>query len=149
MCEFFEGQFICHEKHGTVLRTVLEIEPSFVTEAYLSEKLSGVPGPMKDLNHIYSYGARLFLVDDVGMLFKGTIEFEGMPDVHIGFWDRVLRGREEMCRSMVEWFIQEEHVPGLWTAMPPSARATLAFAKRVGFTEYAASDSAVVLTLVT
>lgn len=143
-------EFACDERRGYVVRHVLEVEATPMAEMYLRLHLDDMPSsPMKDISHIYSYGARLFLVDDVGMMLKGTIDFGGLVDVHIGFWDRVLRGREQMCRYMAELVAHDAGIRGVWTAMPPSARATLAFAKRIGFTEASHNDSAVVLTLIT
>lgn len=82
---------------------------------------------------MYKDGVRIFLVDRVGILIQGPTRWEGLPDVHIIFWDKVLRGREEMCARMARLGAREAGVPGVWTAIPQSARATLAFARRVGF----------------
>lgn len=105
---------------------------------------------MKDIAHIYSPGARLFLVDDVGLMLKGCFQSGGLYDVHIGFWDLVLRGRELMCRAMARRVAEDAGARGVWTAIPIEARATLAFAKRVGFIEQSQSSqsgSVSVLTL--
>lgn len=131
------------------MRRVLEVEPSIVIEKYLRGRLldDSSKSPIKDLSHIYSQGARTFLVDDVGVMLKGVIDYKGLCDVHIGFWDRILNGRESMCREMAIEVAESAGVPGVWTAIPISSRATLAFAKRIGFVEHRHSDSVSILTL--
>jgi hypothetical protein len=76
---------------------------------------------------------RLYQVDDVGLMGVGPTLYRGMPDVHITFWDKRLRGREGLCRAVAYMVMGELEVPGLYTPIPATARATLAFAKRVGF----------------
>lgn len=145
----FERMFACHERRGSVMRRVVEVEPSALVEKYLSDRLpqKANQSPIKDLSHIYSRGARTFLVDDVGVMLKGIVNYSGMCDVHIGFWDCILNGRESMCRDMAAEVAEAAGLPGVWTAIPLSARATLAFAKRVGFVEQGQSDSVSILTL--
>lgn len=140
--------FLCCERHGPKWRHVIEVEPSLAVEQYLRSKLPDTSkSPIKDVTHIYSYGSRLFLVDDVGMMLKGTTDYEGMPDVHVGFWDLALRGREDMCRKMALKIAEEGDTRGVWTAIPLESRATLAFAKRAGFVEQSRHHSIAVLTL--
>lgn len=140
--------FVCDERRGTVIRRVLEVEASPTIEQYLRSKLpEPSKSPIKDVAHIYSFGARLFLVDDVGMMMKGTLEHKGLYDVHIGFWDLVLRGREDMCREIAFAVAEDAGTNGVWTAIPLSARATLAFAKRVGFVEESQYETVSLLTM--
>ena len=129
----FQACYRCPERRGLVGRTVREIEPTEQLEAYLQDRFAGVVSFGK-LTRIYDKASRVFLVDDVGVLFKGPLEIDGLPDVHIAFWDRILVGREEMCYDVARIVAEDASAPGVWTAMPKTAKATLAFAKRVGFT---------------
>lgn len=142
-------EFLCYERYGPVLRGVTEVSPSPMVEAYLRSKLLPYATPIKDLSHIYSKGARIFLVDDVGMMMKGTIDYNGMPDVHVGFWDKILRGRESMAREVALMVAEDAGSRGVWTAIPAEARATLAFAKRVGFETNKEINQLVLLSLIT
>lgn len=142
----YEGDHICVERRGIAVRRVKEVEPSPLIESYLRLRLPPAPdSPMKDPSLIYARGSRTFLVDDVGMLHKGVLELDGYQDVHIAFWDRILVGRERLCRSMAELVASEAGRAGVWTAIPDDARATVAFAKRVGFVEYSKAETIVVL----
>jgi hypothetical protein len=74
----------------------------------------------------------IVLVDDVGALFA-------IPDsltsahVHISFWDRRLRGREQLCRQLAQMVLRQYGFHYLYTAIPARLRTVIAFAKRVGF----------------
>ena len=140
--------FLCEGRRGTKVRHVREVKASLLLEKYLQSKLL-VPeeSPMKSLSHIYSSGTRLFLVDDVGLIVKGVIKYEHMPDVHVAFWDKIMVGREYMCHSMAQLLAKDAEARGVWTAIPSSSRATLAFAKRVGFEEVHRSGHLVMLAL--
>jgi hypothetical protein len=142
-------EFVCRERYGTHLRHVREVEATLEIEEYLRERLPPNPSetPMKSLEHIYSKGSRLFLVDDVGMMLAGVLELDEMRDVHICFWDRVLWGREFLCRSMAERVAREGELRGVWTAVPWTSRATLAFARRVGFAMHKQLPEAALLTM--
>jgi hypothetical protein len=143
----FSSRYLCPERRGPVIREVRETEPTFELEIYLRTKLKPVPGPLKDYVMIYDPMSRVFLVDDVGVLIKGPLDYEGLPDVHVGFWDRILAGREQMCYSVAEVVAADAGAPGVFTAIPKDSRATLAFAKRTGFQEICETPTVVVLTL--
>jgi hypothetical protein len=130
-----------------MLREVREVHPSRYLEAHLSSRLATIPTPFRDLSLIYSPDVRIFLVDDVGLLAKGPLWFNQMPDVHVGFWDRILAGREAMCRELAQIVAQDAGAQGVWTAIPKEARATLAFAKRTGFRAFLETPQAVALSL--
>lgn len=126
---------------------MVEVEPTLELEDYLRRRLPAHQTPIKDPTLIWSEGVRTFLVDSVGMMMKGPFAFDGLPDVHVGFWDKVLVGREAMARSLAARIASEAGVPGVFTAMPRGSRATLAFAKRVGFKQVQENNQIVVLTL--
>lgn len=141
----FLACFKCPERRGLIRREVREVEPSKYLEAYLADHLADIPTPVKDLRRLYQPDTRIILVDEVGVLIKGNLLYNGMPDVHVGFWDRVLAGREEMCYTVAEAMADDAGSPGVWTAIPESARATLAFARRVGFQPFRQANGAVAL----
>src|SRR3954471_18138444 len=113
------GSFKCLERRGKVQRLVEEVTPDPQVIWDLMVKLSPLSSPMKDLRMLQDPRVRLLLVDDVGVLIQGPLkDYRGWPDVHIGFWDRILVGREEMCYIVGRQLAADAHVPGLWTAVP-------------------------------
>lgn len=126
--------FICRERRGTAYRTVREVTATREVVWHLMEKLDPLTAPSKDLRLLDDPRIRILLIDDVGVIIQGPLlSWRGWPDVHIGFWDKILVGREEMCYVVGSILAEDAKVDGLWTAIPKEARATLAFAKRVGF----------------
>ena len=79
-------------------------------------------------------GRYIWRVDDVGIIAVLPVGPHA-AHVHITFWDKRLRGREGLCRSFARYILASLGLDTLWTGLPGSARATLAFAKRVGFVE--------------
>lgn len=129
------------------MRTVVETPASVMLERYLEARIPPDAEPMKSLSHIYSYGTRVFLCDDVGMMMKGSLDLNDMCDVHICFWDRILNGREYMANFMAKMVATDAGKRGSWTAIPTDARATIAFCKRCGFEEFHRTDAIVALAL--
>ena len=142
-----EGLYVCDERRGTRLRRVKEVEPSQPVEEWLRKMMPKDALPMKDPGMIFNPKVRTLLVDSVGAIVQGPLDYEGMPDVHVVFWDLVLVGREAMCRSIAKRFIEDAGSYGVFTAIPRTSRATLAFAKRVGFKSVHESDHIELLTL--
>lgn len=135
--------FKCSERRGLYIRVVKEVQPTAQVIWDLMVKLSPISSPVKDLRMLQDPRVRILLVDEVGVLIKGPLtNYKGWPDVHIGFWDKILVGREEMCYIVGQRLAADAHANGLWTAIPKSARTTIAFAKRVGFTVVRESDLA-------
>ena len=75
-----------------------------------------------------------WLVDDVGLIIA-VRDKPHRAQVHIVFWDRRLRGREVLCRGVADYAIHRWHLAYICTTIPETSRATLEFAKRVGFEE--------------
>lgn len=142
-----ERLFACPERRGVAIRRVVEVQPTFILEEHLRRLMPPDAQPMKDPGMIFNPRVRTLLVDSVGAIFKGPLDFEGMPDVHVVFWDKILVGRETMCRSIAQEFIEDASSRGVFTAIPKQSRATLAFAKRVGFKTVRESESLELLTL--
>lgn len=149
--EPIQASILCQEKRaGLVLRLVQEVEPSEAIAFYLRSSVEGLKmtsRPFMDEKALLRRGTRIFLVDNVGALIVGVSFRNHMPDVHIVFWDKVLRGREDLCRVMAALVADQLAVAGVWTAIPEIARATLAFADRIGFVEAERVMGAVVLDL--
>jgi hypothetical protein len=139
--------FTCEERRGTRIRRVEEVRPSIELEEYLRHRLPRDRSPIKNLEMIWSVGVRIFLVDDIGVMLKGPLEYIGLPDVHIAFWDKILNGREAMCRSMAQKIAEESHARGVFTAISKTGRATIAFARRVGFRISHTGETSLVLTM--
>lgn len=129
-------EFPCWERRNLVVRKITEVPVNKQLETYLSAKLASLPRkfwPVQDFSYLYDLAARTFLVDNVGLLLKGPISHDGLPDVHVCFWDKILRGRESLCWYVASQVAKEAQSPGVWTAIPRDARTVLAFARRVGF----------------
>lgn len=142
-----EYLYYCPEPDGARMRRVVEVQMNDWLRSYLTNQLPLDHSPIKDLDMLYHEAVRVFLVDSVGVLIQGFVEMNGLIDVHVGFWDRRLRGREAMCRSMAANVMSDGGWPGVWTPIPRMSAATLAFAKRVGFVEVGESAGTVVLTM--
>jgi hypothetical protein len=138
----------CFEKRGLVMRKVWIIRPDQSDVGWIFERLRGLPSMFssielvshKQLEKLFDKSITYLLVDDVGMMSVGSsiVSIEGVyhVDVHIVFWDRVLRGREELCRRAAQWAANYRYCGGVWTPIPTSSKTVIAFAKRVGFEAY-------------
>ena len=136
--------FKCQERRGLFLREVIETHWSRKLQSYLEYRLAGLPEIVQNLTLVQHPDSRIFLVDDVGFLLKGPLWYLDMPDVHCVFWDRVLRGRESMCRDMCKLVSDKG---GVWTASPVGSRIALEFARRIGFRATEFRQEVVVLTM--
>lgn len=140
-----EFQFVCPEPYGDVVRTVRPLEQGGILRAYLSIKASlesrGRTLPLELALREFGRMDKLYwTVDDVGLLIATEA-----GDVHIFFWDKRLRGREELCRSMAKVVMNILDKESVWTKIPSSERAVIAFAKRVGFEEESIGNDYTVL----
>lgn len=147
-------KFTCVERGQTILREVTPFVPSPETALEIYDKvkdkasmfsLDGRTGP-KALTSLLNPAHHFWLVDDVGLLCVASYE-PGMGHAHITFWDCILRGREELVRSMARQSMRDMKLSLLYTAIPAASRATLAFAKRIGFKISSIVDGNVLLTM--
>lgn len=145
--ELYVGMFGCNERRGDKLRRVQEVIPSEPLIGYLRRELEDTPAALEGIERLLIPGARVFLVDTVGAIFVGTQYINGMPDMHVAFWDKVLNGREHMCRNMAKMIAYDARSAGVWTAIPRESRATLAFAQRVGFKDFGGMGPVAALVL--
>jgi hypothetical protein len=131
----------CEEKGKILTRHIRRLENNGQTASYLFHKLKGLPSvfsnqPMETAEKIaqaMKYDTRIFAVDDVGIIVVAQVESDVTAHVHITFWDKRLRGRENLCIEMADLIQRLFQLQFLWTAIPVSSAATVAFAKRVGF----------------
>ena len=131
----------CEERDGVVTRTARLLTPAMDDVIAVYNNLRGLPSmfsatPMRTLRPIVDAmdaGWEILLVDNVGLLAFGTTIIEGHIDVHVTFWDRILRGREQLAREAIDWAMTSSGALGVYTGIPSSSKATIAFAKRVGF----------------
>ena len=145
---------LCREGKQDVEREVtrMSLDPANVLRVY--DSLKGVPNlfsskgesKVKDLADLYDSRNVVWQVDNVGIVYLAGLA-EGKAHVHITFWDKRLRGREELARQLAREAMAEFGFHTLVTAIPPASRATLAFAKRVGFKVYSLADEYVLLYL--
>lgn len=147
-------RFLCREDDQEIYREVRQLDVhdhELVTETYLKQlhlhKELGKPlPPWQTLGFFYEPNRIYWLVDDVGLIFA-VFDTEHSANVHITFWDRRLRGREGLCRGLARMVLDRPGMCYLHTAIPEGSRATLAFAKRIGF-EPILKDEAGIIHLV-
>lgn len=144
-----DGMIGCPERRGIRIRRVMEVLPSKAIEEFLVHMIPPAVTPIKDPKRLYEPGVRVLLVDSVGVIIQGPFRVRGMPDVHVCFWDKILFGREKLCRSIAQRLADQADAPGVFTAIPESSRAILAFAKRVGFDVVDTCEGIVNLVLIT
>lgn len=133
------NQVWCKEKHGPVLRWIYRAD-SPAEYWRVVQSVRGMPnflgqGP-DNLSILFDDQTDVYLVDHVGAILvcKQPVLFKpGAAHVHVTFWDKILRGREELCRQLANLVIEQERFWYLWTAIPENAGAIRFFARRVGF----------------
>lgn len=143
MAQTFE--FLCKEKEGEVRRSVRLMGLSVPKILDTIEKMNKVRNFLPKENPVAPFirpGNVFFEVDDVGMI--ALVPENGIIHCHITFWDRRLRGREELCKTVAEW---AHALTGkiLATGIPETSPAVIAFAKRLGFKEARREQGIVVL----
>lgn len=146
--------FRCVEGGREVERHVVPMSRDPETILAVYDRLKGIPhlfavdGQTKPytLTGLYNPNRLFWLVDDVGIVCLGVDEqYAGTGHPHFTFWDKRLRGREEMCRWLCGWGMDAFGLEMLWTIVPRERRATLAFAKRVGLVPFKEDDNLVAL----
>ena len=131
----------CKEPDGVHTRQVRPLANDSATAHYLFAKLHGLPSmfsntPLLSVDKVLEgidKGLILFLVDQVGILAIRDIQSPLSAEVHMTFWDKRLRGREQLAIEMCNFMHKKADVAILWTAMPSTSKSSLAFAKRIGF----------------
>ncbi len=133
----------CDERRGAVVRRVQEAIKTDLLYDWLWEHIQGIPNFLRndpaDLEKgemvwwLEQHTTHIYLVDTVGAVIVLVQDPAVTAHVHITFWDKILVGREELCRELSRRVLREKNLSYLHTSIPIGARATMAFARRVGF----------------
>jgi hypothetical protein len=144
-------KFWVDEPEGRIERSVMELHPDPSTILEIYDKLKKVrnfytqaghePYSNEDilldlLNNYQWY----WLIDDVG-IFHGAPLSPDSGHVHMTFWDRRLRGREGLVKEALRQAMDKHGWLIAWTATIPEAKTAEAFVRRLGFTEFASSET--------
>ena len=141
----------CSERDGPVVRHVRETKLSIGKLRFLFDKLSQFDTLFND----YTKGdfdsflqkflriecdgnltpiGLIWEVDDVGILFLTDFNTDiGEAYGHFTFWDRIYRGRADLCRRMIEYVFEDLNLRVLRTDVPLYAKPTLFFVEALGF----------------
>jgi hypothetical protein len=148
---------ICRERRGNRLRTVVPMAKNEVIYDWLYEKIAKIPNfvldqpgdvTREDMDWWLSQPeVEAFLVDDVGIVVVMHNFIARTAHVHITFWDRILVGREELCRELSRRVFAWYTLLNMYTVIPESSRAVMAFAHRVGFRTVMKKGESLVLVL--
>lgn len=131
---------LCNERDGPRWRSIYYADPSAELEEYLWNKLQGLPSmfsitPLQDrerLRRLWDRNLMWMTVSDVGIV-GFDLTTRSMPNIHITFWDKKLRGREHIGIRLCNWALDYFDVPALFTQCPAASKVTIAYAKRLGF----------------
>lgn len=143
----FSGVYLCDEPKKKILRTVRPLELQDIPLVYESMRQSHEERgrelkPDVAVEELARLDKAYWVVDNVGLLIANAA-----GDVHVFFWDKRLRGREAMCRSIAEMAMEFFQRNFVWTEIPKKERAVLAFAQRIGFRVVSVSDETITLRL--
>lgn len=72
-------------------------------------------------------------VDDVGLLYLHNIIPFHSAQAHFVFWDKRVRGREELLRQMLEYIFREFRLRRIEVEVPLYARIAMGIVERLGF----------------
>ena len=129
----------CREDGQIIWRSARQLEAwdvKAVLEVYDNTRrvpnLFGAKAGVTALTELVQNAACFWKVDDVGIICISPL-MAGSAHCHITFWDRRLRGREELFRQLMNRVCAEYQYDTIWTAIPKASRVTLAFAKKLGF----------------
>ena len=85
----------------------------------------------------------IFEVDDVGILYLTHIMPGFSALAHFAFWDRRLRGREELIRKMIEFAFETYGFQRIETRVALYAVPAMAATERIGFVKEGRAREAV------
>lgn len=143
----YEYLFTCNEPDGVRIRYVKPLAQRDIPRVYkhLSDTIAArgrkLPADLA-LREFERLDKLYWTVDDVGLLIANQA-----GDTHIFFWDKRLRGREGLCKAMAQVAMEIFGRDSVWTSIPETERAVIAFAKRVGFVQEKSEDGLVTLRL--
>lgn len=132
---------ICHERTGDKVRCVQSVMKDPEAIWWIYDRIKDIPNFITanppEFTHesmlwLFLPEVKIYMVDDVGVIVLRRLD-PRKADVHITFWDKILRGRERLCQLVAKQLFRDEVLNELVTAIPSESRAILAFALRVGF----------------
>jgi len=139
----------CREPNGTFVRTVRFVPFSVERLHYYYEKLKRFDVLFNDLfRNDFDVFVRAFVgndgektwakgllweVDDVGIVYLTDIKPGYEATAHINFWDRRLKGREELCRELAKHVFLKLKLHRLVAEIPLYSLPTINMVEKVGF----------------
>jgi len=150
----------CVEPEGTFTRSVTPVALSTEKLNYFYDRLKefdvvfndhvpNSPGGFAsifvtvDENHVAQANGLLWEVDDVGILYLTHI-IPGLSALaHFSFWDKRLRGREQLIREMIKLAFQKYGFQRIETRVALYANPVLGAVERIGFVKEGRARKAV------
>jgi len=119
------------------VRSVRQLRPDSAEVLRVFDRLKLCPnmfGEIKPdlLEKLIAEHTKFWLVDDVGLLAFDQWRSDS-AHVHMTFWDRRLRGREALCKTVMCRLMAEHSIDRVYTVIPLASRIVRAFALRIGF----------------
>lgn len=134
---------ICNERGGECTRLVVEMPRDIRLWQDILRQMQTVPNFLakSDYENTRAFldeRNQFYLIDDVGIAAVFPQRWFQAAHVHITFWDRKLRGRENLCRLLCDYVKTKYELDHLFTVIPVDSKTVLAFAKRIGFQDKSA-----------
>lgn len=143
-------EFECIERDGPIVRTVKPARLSVERLRTLWENLKEFDVLFNDfvrgdvqafVDHFIRIDAAgephsrglIWDVDDVGIFFLNNIRPHDSAQAHFVFWDRIYRGREELCREMARYVFDKYKFRRIYVEWPLYANFSIQFMERIGF----------------
>lgn len=151
---------VCTEPEGTVIRHVRPValtrdklvdyyerlkEFDIAFNDHVPNSPGGFASIFLSVNEDMTVSANglLFEVDDVGILYLTHITPGYCGTAHFAFWDRRLRGREELCLAMLRFGFETYGFQRIETRVAMYAVPMLGAVERIGFTKEGRAREAV------
>jgi RimJ/RimL family protein N-acetyltransferase len=151
----------CNEPEGTFNRTVTPVELSTEKLKYYYERLKEfdvlfndhIPNTLGGFSSIFvtidrdtlraTANGLLWEVDDVGIIYLTNIVPHYSAMAHFSFWDRRLRGREQLVRELLKLAFETYRFQRIETRVALYANPVLAAVERIGFVKEGRARQAV------
>lgn len=151
---------ICTEPEGTTLRNVRPVslttdklrdyyerlkEFDIAFNEHAPNSPEGFASIFLSVNDDFTVSSNglVFEVDDVGILYLTHISLGYSAIAHFAFWDRRLRGREELIQKMITFAFEQYGFQRIETRVAMYAVPMLAAVERIGFTKEGRAREAV------
>jgi RimJ/RimL family protein N-acetyltransferase len=152
-------EVICTEPEGTVVRCVTPAKISLDSLRFYYERLkefdmlfntyvkndfaSFMSMFVSEEDGSYYSTGLMWDVDDVGLLRLTDIFPAISADAHFTFWDKRLRGREELVRAMLSFVFEKYAFHRITCKIPLFSKPAMKFVERVGFVKEGRARQAV------